>query len=65
MASEVKKLYDESDGLKKRVDHTAERLNDVEIRFADDQDSINDVNNTLVYNSVCIKFMSYYYYYYW
>jgi len=48
VASEVHKLYDESDGLKKRVDHTAERLNDVEIRFAEDQDSINDVNNTLV-----------------
>jgi len=44
MLSEVHKLYDESDGLKKRVEHTAERLGEVEIQFGQDQESINEVN---------------------
>lgn len=45
MASEIHKLNDESDGLKKRVEFTAERLNEVEVQFVLDQESINDVNN--------------------
>lgn len=44
MASEVHKLYDESDGLKKRVTNTEDRLEKVEIQFKEDQYSINDVN---------------------
>lgn len=45
MASEIHMLNDESDGLKKRVEYTAERLNKVEVQFVKDQESINDVNN--------------------
>lgn len=44
MASEVHKLYDESDGLTKRVMNTEERLEKVETQFKEDQNSINDVN---------------------
>jgi len=44
MASDVHKLYDESDGLKKRVGFTAERLKAVETQFEQDQKSITEVN---------------------
>lgn len=44
MATDVHKLYDESDGMKKRVENTAERLNNVETQFKEDQKSIDEVS---------------------
>lgn len=52
MVSEVKKLYDESDGLKIRVDRTEERLNNVKIQFEKDQESINNVTNAFLHNTI-------------
>lgn len=42
--SEVRKLYDESDGLTRRVSNTEERLKTVENQFIQDQESITEVN---------------------
>jgi len=47
MASDVHKLYDESDGLKKRVGFTADRLKTVETQFEEDQKSINDAKTKI------------------
>lgn len=51
MASEVHKLYDESDGLKKRVGFTADRLKAVETQFEEDQKSIDEVCSVLTFQN--------------
>lgn len=45
MASVVHNLYDESDGLSKRVGYTAERLKNVQDQFEQDQENINEVSS--------------------
>lgn len=49
MAADVHKMYDESDGMKKRAENTAERLNNVETQFKEDQKSIDEVNSIIVF----------------
>lgn len=44
MAAVVHSLYDESDGLSKRVGNTGDRLNNVQVQFEQDQESINEVS---------------------
>lgn len=48
MATEVHKLFDESVGQIKRVEHTAERLKDAETQFEQDQKSIDEVNAFII-----------------
>jgi len=48
LASEVHKLFDESVGQIKRVEHTAERLKDAETQFEQDQKSIDEVNTSII-----------------
>ncbi|CAI6348984.1 unnamed protein product [Macrosiphum euphorbiae] len=47
LASEVHKLFDESVGQIKRVEHTAERLKDAETQFEQDQKSIDDAKTKI------------------
>lgn len=42
------KLFDESVGQIKRVEHTAERLKDAETQFEQDQKSIDEVNTSII-----------------
>jgi len=48
LATEVHKLFDESVGQIKRVEHTAERLKDAETQFEQDQKSIDEVNAFII-----------------
>lgn len=60
MVAVVHSLYDESDGLSKRVENTAERLNNVQVQFEHDQESINEVSLLITEN---IYFQNYSYRY--